>query len=197
MKKGTLPQVTWLVAPAGYSEHASFPNNYGAWYISQVLNILVSKPDLFSKTVFIVNYDEADGSFDHLVQPSPPATSSFPAAPDLGASTVDYSLEIVTTSTPNGPIGLGSRVPCLVISPWSKGGYVNSQVFDHTSVIQFIEKRFGVHERNLSPWRRAVCGDLTSVFNFKNPNDKTVDLGSGPIRFAWDVIPGLRMGRLG
>jgi phospholipase C len=176
VKKGTLPQVSWLVAPAGYTEHASFPNNYGAWYISQVLNILVSKPELFSKTVFIINYDEADGSFDHVVQPSPPATSSFPAAPDLGGSTVDYRLEIVTTSTPNAPIGLGTRVPCLVISPWSKGGYVNSQVFDHTSVIQFIEKRFGVHERNLSPWRRAVCGDLTSVFNFKNPNDKTVDL---------------------
>jgi len=47
---------------------------------------------------------------------------------------------------------------------------VNSQVFDHTSTIQFIEKRFGVHERNISPWRRAVCGDLTSAFNFKNPN---------------------------
>ncbi len=114
------------------------------------------------------NYDEADGSFDHIVPPSPPP--AVPASPDTGASTVDYHNEIVTTSTPNGPIGLGTRVPCIVISPWSKGGYVNSQVFDHTSTIQFIEKRFGVFERNISPWRRAVCGDLTSVFNFKNPN---------------------------
>ncbi|VTZ50456.1 Non-hemolytic phospholipase C [Methylocella tundrae] len=178
VKNGTLPQVSWLIAPAGYTEHSSAPVNYGAWYISQVLETLVSKPELFSKTAFIVNYDEADGSFDHLVQPSPPATPSFPAAPELGGSTVDYRLEIVTTSTPNAPIGLGTRVPCLVISPWSKGGYVNSQVFDHTSVIQFIEKRFGVYERNLSPWRRAVCGDLTSAFNFKNPNDKPVDLPS-------------------
>ena len=78
--------------------------------------------------------------------------------------------ELVTTATPNGPIGLGVRVPFLAISPWSKGGYVNSQVFDHTSVIQFIEKRFGVQEANISPWRRAVAGDLTSVFNFANPN---------------------------
>jgi len=165
-----LPQVSWVVAPEGYTEHSNAPNNYGAWYISQVLDILTSKPDVFAKTVFIVNYDEADGSFDHVVPPSPPTTPSYPASPNTGGSTVDYRNEILTNDTPNGPIGLGSRVPCVVISPWSKGGYVNSQVFDHTSLIQFIEKRFGVYERNLSPWRRAVCGDLTSVFNFKNPN---------------------------
>jgi phospholipase C len=69
-------------------------------------------------------------------------------------------------------------VPFLVISPWSKGGYVNSQVFDHTSVVQFIEKRFGVFERNISPWRRAVVGDLTSVFNFEHPNKSPVQLPS-------------------
>src|ERR1700722_9049378 len=167
---GKLPQVSWIVAPAGYTEHADWPVNYGAWYISQVLDILVANPEVFSKTVFIVNYDEADGSFDHIVPPTVPQT------PDYGASTVSIENEIVTTSTPNGPIGLGTRVPFLAISPWSKGGYVNSQVFDHTSVIQFIEKRFGVLEGNLSPWRRAVAGDLTSVFNFANPNDAHASL---------------------
>jgi phospholipase C len=164
VQNGTLPQVSWIVAPAGYCEHPDWPVNYGAWYISQVLNILVANPEVFSKTVLIVNYDEADGSFDHIVPPTVPPT------PGSGASTVTIENEIVTTSTPTGPIGLGPRVPFLAISPWSKGGYVNSQVFDHTSVIQFIEKRFGVFERNLSPWRRAVAGDLTSAFNFVNPN---------------------------
>jgi phospholipase C len=167
---GTLPQVSWIVAPAGYTEHADWPVDYGAWYISQIFNILVSNPEIFSKTVFIVNYDEADGSFDHILPPTPPAT------PAYGASTVSIENEIVTTDTPNGPIGLGQRVPFLVISPWSKGGYVDSQVFDHTSVIQFIEKRFRVHESNISPWRRAVCGDLTSAFNFANPNHTSVRL---------------------
>jgi phospholipase C len=168
VQNGTLPQVSWLVAPAGYTEHSDWPVDYGAWYISQVFDILVSNPKVFSKTVFIINYDEADGSFDHVVPPTPPAT--FPATPAVGDSTVDYHNEIVTTSNPHGPIGLGQRVPAIVISPWSKGGYVNSQVFDHTSTIMFIEKRFGVFERNISPWRRAVCGDLTSAFNFKNPD---------------------------
>jgi phospholipase C len=127
---------------------------------------------VFSKTVLVLNYDEADGSFDHVTPPFPPQSPAF------GASTVDFHNEIVTTDTPNGPIGLGTRVPFVVISPWTKGGYVNSQVFDHTSVIQLIEKRFGVHEPNISPWRRAVAGDLTSVFNFRNPNDSPVRLPS-------------------
>ena len=161
---GKLPQVSWIVAPQGYTEHSDAPMNYGAWYISKIFDILVSNPEVFSKTVFIINYDEADGSFDHLVPPSPPQT------PAYGASTVSIENEIVTTSTPNGPIGFGQRVPFIAISPWSKGGFVNSQVFDHTSVIRFIEQRFGVLEPNISPWRRAVAGDLTSVFNFKNPN---------------------------
>ena len=172
VQSGKLPQVSWIVGPAGYTEHSDYPINYGAWYISQVLDILVSNPEVFSKTVFIVNYDEADGSFDHIVPPSPPPT------PAAGASMINYDLEIVTTSTPNGPIGLGTRVPFLAISPWSKGGYVVSQVFDHTSTIRFIEKRFGVYEKNLTPWRRAVVGDLTSAFNFANPNNDEVDLPS-------------------
>ena len=169
VQNGTLPQVSWIEAPAGYTEHPDWPVNYGAWYISQIFNILVSNPEVFSKTVFIVNYDEGDGSFDHLVSPTPPAADGF------GASTVSIENEIVTANGepanfPSGPVGLSTRVPLLVISPWTKGGFVNSQVFDHTSLIQFIEKRFEVFEPNISPWRRAVVGDLTSAFDFANPN---------------------------
>src|SRR5262249_44442437 len=71
------------------------------------------------------------------------------------------------------PYGLGPRVPMYVISPWSKGGWVSSQVFDHTSVIRFLERRFGVEEPNITAWRRAVCGDLTSAFNFADPDNHT------------------------
>src|SRR5215468_10633874 len=170
VQNGTLPQVSWIVGPAGYTEHSDWPMNYGAWYISQVLDILVSNPDVFSKTVFLINYDEADGSFDHIVPPCVPAT------PENGASTVSIENEIVTTSVPPGPIGFAQRIPFIAVSPWSKGGYVNSQTFDHTSVVQFIEKRFGVFERNITPWRRAVAGDLTSLFNFASPNQAPVRL---------------------
>jgi phospholipase C len=177
VRSGNVPQVSWIAAPAGYTEHSDWPINYGAYYIAQIFNILVSNPELFSKTVFIVNYDEGDGSWDHLVSPTPPRT------PDFGASTASIENEIVKPQgepdgfTP-GPIGLSTRVPFIVISPWSKGGFVNSQLFDHTSLIQFIEKRFGVFEPNISPWRRAIVGDLTSVFNFANPNQARVKLPS-------------------
>ena len=78
----------------------------------------------------------------------------------------------------SAPYGLGVRVPLLVVSPWSKGGWVCSEVFDHTSVIRFIEARFGVDEPNITPWRRAVCGDLTSAFDFESASDRVPPLPS-------------------
>ena len=119
-------------------------------------------------------YDENDGFFDHVPPPVPPSSNA------QGKSTVPITNEIFEGSSeyPAGPYGLGQRVPMVVISPWSKGGYVNSEVFDHTSLIQFVEKRFGVKEPNITKWRRAVTGDLTSAFNFTSPNDATVPLPS-------------------
>ncbi len=177
VKNGTLPQVSWLVTPSGYSEHPAAPNAYGAWYISQILEILTANPDVFAKTVFIVNYDENDGSFDHLPAPVPAISTDG----SDGATTVPADFEQVPGS-PAEPIGYGFRVPFLAISPWSKGGYVNSELADHTSVIKFIEKRFGVTCPNITPWRRAVSSDLTSFFNFANPNGPTEQL---PDTSAW------------
>jgi phospholipase C len=181
---GNLPQVSWVVAPEAYTEHPNWPANYGAWYISNVLDALTANPEVWSKTVFIYMFDENDGFFDHMVPPTPPVSRS------EGISTVETTNEIFTgspsyptSSFPEGPYGLGVRVPMIVISPWSKGGWVNSEVFDHTSLIQFVERRFGkqypgIIESNITPWRRAVTGDLTSCFNFANPNDAIVSLPS-------------------
>jgi phospholipase C len=174
-----LPQVSWIVAPEAYSEHPNWPLNYGAWYVSQMLDVLTSNPELWSKTAFFLMYDENDGFFDHMVPPTPPQSRA------EGLSTIDTTNEVFTGNSKYaaGPYGLGVRVPMIVISPWSKGGWVNSEVFDHTSLIQFIERRFGVghpglKETNITPWRRAVTGDLTSAFNFKSPNDGLVRLPS-------------------
>ncbi|MDR5759092.1 phosphocholine-specific phospholipase C [Caballeronia sp. LZ035] len=176
VQAGNLPQVSWLLPPAAYSEHPKFTPLYGANYISTILDALTSNPDVWAKTVLFIMYDENDGFFDHVVPPQAPTL------PNTGASTVDITLErhTLVTATQQGtytadnlPYGLGPRVPMFVVSPWSKGGYVNSQVFDHTSVLQFIEQRFGVKEPNISPWRRAVCGDLTTAFDF-TASDATV-----------------------
>jgi phospholipase C len=181
---GTLPQVSWIVAPESYTEHPNWPANYGAWYVSQMLDILTSNPDMWSKTAFFLTYDENDGFFDHVPPPTVPPSSA------QGKSTVSTINELfngspnypASSNTP-GPYGMGIRVPMLVISPWSKGGYVDSEVFDHTSIIRFIEQRFGseftgLTESNITPWRRAISGDLTSAFNFKTPNDSKVSLPS-------------------
>ncbi|WP_030440383.1 phosphocholine-specific phospholipase C [Actinoplanes subtropicus] len=155
---GKLPQVSWIVAPEAYTEHPNWPANYGAWYIANVLDALTADPKVWARTVLLITYDENDGFFDHVV----------PAYPTAGNSTVDLRDEFLAASNGHvaGPFGLGQRVPMLAVSPWSTGGFVCSEVYDHTSIIRFIEKRFGVHEPNISPWRRAVCGDLTAAFDF-------------------------------
>lgn len=155
-----LPQVSWIVPSYQLSEHPSATPSDGAFLIARLIAALASNPKVWAKTVFILNYDENDGFFDHVPPPIPPTGAA------AGKSTVDLAHE----DYHGEPVGLGPRVPMLVVSPWSKGGFVNSQLFDHTSVIRFLETRFGVMEPQISPWRRAVCGDLTSVFDFKTPN---------------------------
>jgi phospholipase C len=177
VRRNRLPQVSWVVAPEAFSEHGNWPANYGAWYISQVLDALTSNPEVWSKTALFVTYDENDGFFDHLVPPTPPRTRAD------GLSTVDTRNEIFAGDSQHasGPYGLGIRVPMLVVSPWSRGGWVCSELFDHTSLIRFIEERFAHHrpdlkESNITAWRRAICGDLTAAFDFKTPNTRRVVL---------------------
>ncbi|HEY2517489.1 MAG TPA: phospholipase C, phosphocholine-specific, partial [Polyangiaceae bacterium] len=174
---GTLPQVSWIVAPEAFTEHPNWPANYGAWYVSQILDALTANPEVWSKTVFFLMYDENDGFFDHMVPPTPPGSRA------EGLSSVDTTNEIFAGNAQYapGPYGLGVRVPLIAISPWSKGGWVSSEVFDHTSLIRFLEQRFGqrrpkVVETNITPWRRAITGDLTSLFDFASPNAAKVAL---------------------
>jgi phospholipase C len=144
---GALPQVSWVIAPASASEH---PNNApadGADMVNRVLEALTANQSVWASTVMFVDFDEHGGYFDHVVPPVPPAGTAN---------------EFVS----GVPIGMGPRVPMTVVSPWSRGGYVNSQVFDHTSVLRFLETWTGVQEPNISAWRRQVAGDLTSTLNF-------------------------------
>jgi phospholipase C len=168
VREGRLPQVSYIVAPEAFCEHPNWPANYGAWYLAQVLEALTADPEVWSKTALFITFDENDGFFDHAVPPVPPSSAA------RGAATVEVADELFPGDADfvAGPYGLGPRVPMLVVSPFSTGGFVNSEVFDHTSIIRFIEKRFGVHEPNISAWRRAVVGDLTSAFDFTKEGTK-------------------------
>ncbi|CAA2102175.1 Non-hemolytic phospholipase C [Variovorax paradoxus] len=191
IREGRLPQVSWINAPSVYCEHPG-PSSpvQGAWFLQEILDALTAVPEVWSKTVLLVNFDENDGFFDHV--PSPSAPSLGAGDKPAGKTTLadaDMAHEYFTQPPPAGSssqpapdkrvFGPGPRVPMYVISPWSRGGWVNSQVFDHTSVLRFIEARFGVRETNISPFRRAVCGDLTSAFNFATPNAEALPTLTG------------------
>lgn len=162
---GKLPTVSWLVAPEKFSDHTSSPL-YGTWYVSEAIDILTKNPEVWKKTIFILTYDENDGYFDHI----PPYVVPKPNAADTGKVSAKIDVAVDYELKKDSPIGLGYRVPMLIASPWSKGGYVNSQVFDHTSCLMFLEhflsKKTGktIKSNNISSWRRAICGDLTSAF---------------------------------
>ncbi|MBT2188787.1 phosphocholine-specific phospholipase C [Sphingobium nicotianae] len=184
VKDGTLPAVSWVLPPKEWSEHpsASTPIE-GAEFTARVLDALTANPDVWASTVFFQTFDENDGLFDHLPPPAPPSynldgTLAGKATFDLGGEYFDDHLDQYTSHDDNvtGPIrpwGLGPRVPMYVVSPWSKGGWVNSETFDHTAVGRFIEKRFGVTIPAISPWHRKMCGDLTSCFDFSMQGDRT------------------------
>ncbi|MEV4556617.1 phosphocholine-specific phospholipase C [Kitasatospora sp. NPDC049285] len=152
---GTLPQVSWVVADQAHSEHPDAPPNDGAHFVNQVINALAASPEVFDSTVLFLNYDENDGFFDHVPPPVP------------ADGTADEFTE-------GAAIGLGFRVPMIIVSPWTRGGWVDSEVFDHTSVIRFLETWTSAIGKpaacpNISAWRRQVCGDLTSAFDFAHP----------------------------
>ena len=158
--RGELPAVSWMVAPTipqDMSEHPPSPPDAGMYYVHRVLKTLAANPKVWAKTVLFISYDENDGFFDHVGPPTPP---------------VGHAGRVLTVdplpadaSGIAGPIGLGFRVPLLVLSPFSRGGHVVSEVSDHTSQLRFVETRFGIRVPNLSAWRRKTTGDLVSTLH--------------------------------
>ncbi len=159
---GTLPQVSWVLAPLISSEHPPAPTEYGEVVTANVLDTLVSNPSVWSKTALFITYDENGGFFDHVPPTAAPAGT---AGEYLTVNPLPADASGVA-----GPIGLGFRVPMLVVSPFARGGFVCHNVFDHTSTLRFLETRFGAEVPNLSAWRRSVTGDLTTAFNFVKVN---------------------------
>ncbi|QKW09924.1 phospholipase C, phosphocholine-specific [Streptomyces sp. NA04227] len=160
---GTLPEVSYLVPSAVDSEHPGSSSPIAsASLVYKVLDALASYPEEWRHTVLLINYDENDGFFDHVPPPVPPADNTEERWQQL-------------------PTGLGIRVPMLVVSPWSVGGYVCSEVFDHTSVIRLLEKWTGIEEPNITRWRRTVTGDLTSAFDFGRGKPQPEVAQPGPI----------------
>jgi len=182
---GTLPQVSWILPPAACCEHPAAPPEYGEWLVSQILSTLVSNPDVWAKTIFLVIYDEHGGWFDHVppVTPGPMVLSprDIPAGDEYHGEYVTGALPSAGTYSINGemlniygPLGLGFRTPALVLSPFSRGGYVCSETLDHISVLKLIEQRFGVPVPNVSSWRYDTVGNIVDALALSLPADASV-----------------------
>ncbi|WOC12009.1 alkaline phosphatase family protein [Gordonia sp. MP11Mi] len=175
VERNRLPAVSWIVAPEADSEHprSSSPIQ-SAGVVYQLLDALAASPDVWRKTAVLLNYDEFDGYFDHVVPPLPPKGE--PGEWWDGK-----------------PMGLGFRVPMTIVSPWTVGGRVSSEVFDHTSVVQFLERVTGVRCPNISSWRRRISGDLVSTFDFGHSDGLDVPAAPGrppTFRSRWAAKPG-------
>ncbi|MEU7525443.1 phosphocholine-specific phospholipase C [Saccharothrix sp. NPDC042600] len=163
VESGRLPAVSYLVPSSVDSEHPGASSPAASASITyQVLDALASVPDVWDSTALFITYDENDGYFDHVPPPRPPLTERDEYVGDR-------------------PLGLGPRVPMTVVSPWTVGGYVCSEVFDHTSNTRFLERWLGVAEPNISTWRRRVAGDLTGAFDFTRRGTRPVVAAPGPV----------------
>lgn len=161
---GTLPKVSWILPGLVQSEHPGFSTAQAGESVARdVVHALTSNPKVWRKTALFVNWDENGGFFDHVAPPVPHrgTRGEFLTTPNLPA----------VAGGVRGPIGLGFRVPLLIVSPFARGGFVSSDTFDHTSVLKFLETRFGAEVPNLTAWRRRTVGDLTSAFNFAAPHN--------------------------
>ncbi len=161
---GVLPDVSFIGSKSGFDEHPAALPAAGAQFLATKLEALAANEELWNSTIFIINYDENDGFFDHVVPPTP--------------NPGKYPEEFVTLASPAGtpggglPIGAGFRVPAFVISPWSVGGHIFSEVSDHTSGLRLIEAVAAagglsgagpVTFPNVSRWRRATFSDWTGA----------------------------------
>ena len=158
---GSLPQVSWIHGPVSQCEHPATAPQWGENLVQSVLDTLTSNPDVWAHTLFVLHYDENGGFFDHVPPPVPP--------PGTAGEYLSMDPLPATAGGIAGPVGLGFRVPCILMSPFTMGGYTASEVFDHTSTLLLLEKIFGVPVPNVSDWRRGTVGDLTSALALGQP----------------------------
>jgi phospholipase C len=166
---GTLPPVSWVLTHITQQEHPSAAPQDGEAALEAIIEAVTANPLTWPKTVVFFTYDENGGFFDHVPPPTPPA-----------AEPGEYVTAVPSLKTT--PIGLGFRVPMLIISPFSRSGFVARDTFDHTSQLRFLESWLtakgmsNVTVPNLTRWRRQTVGDLTSALNFAGPDGSVPQL---------------------
>ena len=172
---GTLPNVSY-VDPGFVGEGNGVSNDdhpladirAGDSFLSELFHAVSSGPG-WDKTVFVINYDEWGGFFEHVAPSRVTAGVPMNAAPSSG---IDQDLDT------NGHVLLGFRVPCIVASPFTsvKAGAtpVAHGQFDHTSVLKLIEWRWGLAPLTQRDASTAPTdpGNLATLLNLATPHTK-------------------------
>jgi phospholipase C len=151
-KAGSLPQFS-LLDPDYGTQSQENPQNIavGEGFLGRVLDALRNSP-LWRKTLFILVYDEHGGYYDHVPPPAAIAPDAIPPAVNPGESAYD------------GFARYGFRVPAVVVSPYAKRGYVSHRVYDHTSILAFLERKWNL---TAMTYRDANANDVLDFLDLQ------------------------------
>jgi phospholipase C len=160
---GKLPTVSWVYAPHDSSEHPPDPNDTGAplvgnvthgmqWTVDQV-NAIV-QGGLWPTTAIFITWDDWGGWYDHVDPPNVEPWKHDPQQPDRDGNHPQWD---------GTQFRYGSRVGCLVLSPYAKSGYISKVLHSHISLIKFCETTFGLPPLNQ---RDAKADDMADCFDF-------------------------------
>lgn len=174
----SLPQVTWIVGPESLSEHATWHPSAGSAFTSQLLAQLQAHPDVYAKTVFILNYDEGGQFNDYHLTPNAPVSDSD------GLSTVTTVGEVTSAGLPIGP---GFRVPLVIVSPWTRGNVVVSEVMDHTSVLK-VRARVPLGINNAIRARRPALACAWQAINPGRASTPHAHQDANPKSDSWPTV---------
>ena len=184
---GQLPQVSYVVDNQFFSEHPVTAPSNGAYFMR-------ARPGGAQRRPGRVQLDAGHRQLRRERRAVRPRPAAGAGAGREGRVRQRHRLSEYGLTAP-APVGLGFRVPLILVSPWTRGGWVTSETADHTSVIQFLEKWTAALGKpavspNISAWRRKVCGDLTEAFDFASPVYGLPDLpDTGPLIGETKYVP--------
>ena len=200
-KLAPLPQVAFIdppftqpqvVLPDAYlnvfssDEHPPKDVQFGQQLAARIVNAVLSSPH-YADTVLFITYDEHGGFYDHVAPPAVPDPDGilpgdcpFPTfGPIVPSSPIAVQWKTIFCAQPEEadlkiPYDrLGFRVPFYVVSPYARRHYVSHTVLDHTSLLRFVEERFGLGTLTA---RDAAANLPLDVFDFGNQNLSPVTL---------------------
>jgi phospholipase C len=152
-----LPQVSWIIPPLGVSEHPPESVANGMnWTVQQINAVMNSTCGYWQHSVIVLTWDDWGGFYDHV----PPPVETF--------------------------FGFGIRVPLLMISPYSKAGYISHTLYSFDSINAFIEHTF--HSGCLVADCFSTTNDLTDMLNLGQTPLSTIQLEALPaVRMKYPV----------